>query len=289
MSPGPPGFEGGRSSRVVIDTAAGPIELHVAEAGDGPPLLLLHGWPQHHWAWRHMVKRLAGEHRLICPDLRGFGWSDAPGTGYDPDTFAADALALLDALDLDRVGLIGHDWGGFTGFLLGLRAPERFEALLAVATPSPWPPRTPKVALQLPRSLYALPLAAPVLGERIVRAGAFLGRLGKVGPPTPDVYARRLSRPEQARATTLLYRGYLARAAAGLYGSSEEGRLTVRTRVILGGSDPAVAPVLLRGVERRGDEIRVEVVPKAGHFLPETHPDLVADRARTLFSAGVAA
>ena len=83
------------------------------------------------------MPELAGEHRLICPDLRGFGWTDAPGRGYEPETFAADAAALLDALELDRAGVVGHDWGGFSALLLALRPPDRVRALLALSTPIP--------------------------------------------------------------------------------------------------------------------------------------------------------
>src|SRR3712207_6665910 len=102
----------------------GDTQLHVAEAGYGPPLLLLHGWPQHWWCWRHLIAPLAEHHRVLVPDLRGWGWSDAPPGAYDKATFAADVLALLDAEGIDRVRIVGHDWGGFTAFLLGLEHPE---------------------------------------------------------------------------------------------------------------------------------------------------------------------
>src|SRR3954452_9879506 len=64
--------------------AAG-LRVHVAEAGDGPPLVLLHGWPQHWYAWRHVIPLLSPHYRVICPDLRGFGWTDAPAGGYDKE------------------------------------------------------------------------------------------------------------------------------------------------------------------------------------------------------------
>ena len=75
---------------------------------------------------------------MLCPDLRGFGFSDAPGQGYDPETFAADAAALLDALEIERTFLVGHDWGGYTGFLLCFEQPQRIEAFVALNTPVPW-------------------------------------------------------------------------------------------------------------------------------------------------------
>src|SRR3954464_9761059 len=93
-------------------TSANGVHVHYAEAGSGPPLVLLHGWPQHWWAWRKVLLALAGTHRVVCPDLRGLGWSDAPPGNYAKEAWAADVVALLDALGLERVDLAGHDWGG---------------------------------------------------------------------------------------------------------------------------------------------------------------------------------
>ena len=108
------------------------IRLHVAEAGAGPPLMLLHGWPQHWWCWRHLIPRLAERYRLLAPDLRGWGWSAAPPGDYAKAAFAADVLALMDLEGLDRVRIMGHDWGAYTAFLLALDHPERFERLVAL-------------------------------------------------------------------------------------------------------------------------------------------------------------
>jgi pimeloyl-ACP methyl ester carboxylesterase len=114
------------------------VRLHVAEAGAGPPLILLHGWPQHWWCWRRVMPRLAEDYRVRAPDLRGWGWSDAPRDDYSKAAFAADILALMDADDLDRVSLLGHDWGGYTSFLLSLEHPERIERKVALDVAPPW-------------------------------------------------------------------------------------------------------------------------------------------------------
>src|SRR3954447_3633435 len=95
----------------------GTLSVHVAEAGVGEPLVLLHGWPQHWYCWRRVVPLLADEYHLIMPDLRGHGWTDAPSGGYDKAQLATDLFGLLDALGLQQVSLVGHDWGGWTGFL----------------------------------------------------------------------------------------------------------------------------------------------------------------------------
>src|ERR1700710_1755457 len=101
--------------------------LHVAEMGDraGPPVLLLHGWPQHWWSWRELMPLLADRYRVLAMDLRGFGWSEATPRGYRKDELAEDVVGVLDALGVDRVNLVGHDWGGVIGFLLCLEHPDR--------------------------------------------------------------------------------------------------------------------------------------------------------------------
>ena len=91
---------------------------------DAEPLVLLHGWPQHWYAWRRLIGPLSERYRVICPDLRGFGWTDAPAGSYEKSELAADVIALLDVLGLERVRLAGHDWGGFVGFLVCIDGPR---------------------------------------------------------------------------------------------------------------------------------------------------------------------
>jgi pimeloyl-ACP methyl ester carboxylesterase len=142
---------------------AGGIRLHVAEAGatGGEPVLLLHGFPEHWYAWRHVLPLLTSEFRLICPDMRGFGWSDAPRDGYRKDELAEDLIALLDALDIGRTRLVGHDWGGFVGFLACMSRPARFVRFIALSITPPWPPAGPPSPLVMLRLSYQLVIAAP--------------------------------------------------------------------------------------------------------------------------------
>jgi pimeloyl-ACP methyl ester carboxylesterase len=286
----PPDIRGAEHRYAEIETGdAGPLRVHYAEAGDGPPLLLLHGWPQHFWCWRRVVPRLAGDFRLICPDLRGFGWTGAPGRGYDNETFAADAVALLDALGLERVGVIGHDWGGFTGFLLALHHPHRVERLLALGTPVPWLRPSPRLLAATWRTWYAWALAATGREAVVRRPGAVRLMLRHGAPDAAidehaaEVYAERLREPARADATQLLYRSYVSSVLALAKRRYENLRLTVPTRLLVGRGDQAVPEVVLRGFEPHADDMTVELVDGCGHFLPEEQPDLVARRARELF------
>ena len=267
------------------DVDAGGLRVHLAEAGppDAPPALLLHGWPQTHRCWRHVVPLLAGDFRLLMPDLRGFGRTEAPGTGMDPDTFAADQIALLDALGIERAYVAGHDWGGFTSFLLAARHPDRFAAVLVCNAPHPWVRPRPRFLLELWRSWYAMAMASPVaptlLGRTDVIRKALASDTRGVGfsDEDLDVFADALRPPERARATQLLYRAYLRRLLAGITRrTSPPPSLRVPSHLLFGARDTAIARALVE------DFPGVEFVD-AGHFIVDERPDLVARRARDVF------
>src|SRR3954471_3100835 len=165
--PPPPELPG--VAHVHHDLATG-LRAHVAVAGppDATPLLALHGFPQHWYCWRRVIEALAGEFRILAADLRGLGWSGpAPDGDYRKARLAEDAVALLDALGIARAGLLGHDWGGWAGFLAALRHPERWSALVAAGIPHPWQP-TATLLRTLPRLAYQPVLAAPFLGPLAV-------------------------------------------------------------------------------------------------------------------------
>jgi pimeloyl-ACP methyl ester carboxylesterase len=263
------------------------LRFHVAEAGAGDPIVLLHGWPQHWWMWRHLVALLAPHARLVMIDLRGFGWSDAPPGGYDKQTMAGDVLAVLDALGLQRVRLVGHDWGAWIGFLACAAAPERVEAFLALGAPRPLGRPAPRQLLQIWRFAYQAVIAAPLLGRRLVADERFTTRVITAiavrheAWTADDVraFTTVLTDPERARASVLLYRTFLLREV----GRTARARLATPTRIMIGAGDPAIRPFLLDGAEREADDLAVEMVPDCGHFVPEERPELVAERARALF------
>jgi pimeloyl-ACP methyl ester carboxylesterase len=268
------------------------IRLHLAEAGSGPPVLLVHGWPQHWWCWRKVIGQLRDHYRLLVPDLRGFGWSEAPGSGYTAATFARDVVGLLDALGLDRAHVLGHDWGGFTGFLLGMHHPSRVDRLLLCNTPGPWARLNPQVAVGLRRAWYAALVATPILGERVVASPGFIPwflRLGGQAALFPDadaaLYAGQFRDPARAAAASCLYRYYLQMAQAILLRHRFAGqRLHAPSRLLFGADDFYIPLAVLGEVEAHGDDLTLDVVTSCSHWMPEERPDLIVDRARTLFS-----
>ena len=268
------------------------IQIHVAQAGSGPPLLLLHGWPEHWYMWRELIGPLAERYRVICPDMRGFGWSDAPATGYAKEDLASDVLALMDAMSLQRVGLMGHDWGGFIGFLLCLRAPERFDRYLALNIAHPFQQAGTRL-LHAWRMLYQVLIAMPWLGTAVLhdRTG-FVRRILRGSMPAKrvswdecGVYATRFNDPARAYASTLLYRTFLCSELGPLLRGRYRGqRLKVKTLLLFGEQDLAIRPSMVRDLPSHGDDAQVVFLPQAGHFIVEDCPDVVLQHALAFFA-----
>ena len=262
------------------------IRLHVAEAGAGPPLILLHGWPQHWWCWRHLIPRLAEGYRVLAPDLRGWGWSAAPEDDYAKSTFAADIVALMDVEGLDSARILGHDWGGYTAFLIALDHPERVERLVALDIAPPWMgrPRPRHLAVPLFAS-YQVLLATPVVGPRAMTSGRrFVRQIIRrgSGPQAEwrdddlDVYADVLREPARARASSACYRTFLTREVpAAMRDGRRPGELEVPSLLVMGEASP-----LRRSIDPQPSRnLSVQSIPGAGHFLPEEAPEQVLNLA----------
>jgi pimeloyl-ACP methyl ester carboxylesterase len=136
----PDGFVDVFTSRIVeLDG----LRLHAVTGGDGPPLLLVGGWPQTWYAWRKVMPALARQHTVVAVDQRGTGLSDKPDGGYDAGTLAADLVALMAALGHERFDVVGHDIGMWTGYALAADYPERVgrltvvDAIIPGLTPTP--------------------------------------------------------------------------------------------------------------------------------------------------------
>ncbi|MFE4867782.1 alpha/beta fold hydrolase [Streptomyces sp. NPDC056682] len=267
------------------------VRLHLAEFGSGDPVVLLHGFPQHWYAWRRVVPLLAGGHRLICVDLRGFGWSEQSRSGYDTDSLAADVIALLDELGLDHAVLVAHNWSAGVGFRVCQRAPERVRAFLALNMMHPWT-RHRDMLPNLWRMWFTAFIEYPVLGRLVLRHWpAFTRHLMRrsVGGPGPWSEAELTEFTEatqfSARAWQSLFWQYVVRdIPAGVRGIHRRTRLTVPTRVLGGALDPVFPPALLRG-KPYADDLTVRIVPGAGHHLPEERPELVAEELLKLIAA----
>ena len=265
------------------------MRFHLAEAGDpqAPPVFLTHGWPQHWWIWRHVIEALAPAYRLIAWDLRGLGWSDAaPDGDYTKTAMADDLLAVMDAVGVERAGLIGHDWGAFSGMIACLKAPERFTGLVACSIPHLWP-RDRFNPRRLVLLGYQVPVSLPWAGEQLMRRG-FATRLLKAGRSRGHwtdeelrAYGDVMRGERAAKATVGIYRQFLLKELPGfMRGIYADQRLKVPTRLLAGTEDAAVKGASLAGAN--ADDLEVHWIDGVGHFLPDEEPGHVVQHAREL-------
>ena len=245
------------------------LRFHVATAGGGEPLVLLHGWPQHWWMWRLVLPALSERFRCIVPDLRGLGWSDAPRDGYEKANLAQDMVAVLDELGLQKVRVMGHDWGGLVTSILCSQFPERVEKAIALDIPPPWD------ANPDPRRLLGIahvPFLSSPLGTQLTPflATRILG-MSKLDDQAIEEYVSSLRPPERRHASMSYYRSFALRELPGAI-FAQAARPQVELRFFGGAGDPVVR--YSKGVE---------LIPGSGHFLPEDQPDEVVERALAYF------
>ncbi|MGC5077441.1 alpha/beta fold hydrolase [Agrococcus sp. DT81.2] len=270
----------------------GGLDMHVAEAGHGNPVVLLHGSPQHWFEWRRVIPELSAEHGLVMPDLRGSGWTTGPGTGFDVETQLRDVLGLLDALELDRPILVTHDYSGFMGWRIAFDHPDRIAGLVALGSPHPWTRPSLAMVPQLWRLWFQPVLAAPGLGPLAARSG----RQGTVRymldwPDATFDEAEREAflavwrKPEHARGLSAIYRRLILPGMARLSRGDYDGRhLSVPTRIVLAGKDPVMTEARLGPWRGTADDLRVSTAAGAGHYIASDRPDAVAAAVRELAS-----
>ena len=265
------------------------ISMHVATAGDprADPLVMLHGWPQHWWVWRHLIGPLSERYRVICPDLRGFGWSDAPRRSYLKADLADDVVALADRLGLESFRLAGHDWGGMVGFHVCLRLPDRVSHYAAAGVSHLWV-RAHEATLGerlglLRRLAYQFLIASPLLGRQVVqRVPAFIRAIFSRGAARPGAFAAadleafiaQWSEPDRARASVQVYRTFLTRELAEIArGAFDDRVLRQPIAILVGEHDPVISIDDLTGAEANLPNLELRELAGVGHFVPEEAPE----------------
>ena len=273
----PPGFTDTFTSRYV-DT--GEVRLHAVIGGEGPPLLLVHGWPEFWYAWRMVMPALARDFEVIAVDQRGMGLSDKPAGGYDTGTLARDLVGLMDALGHERFAVVGHDTGFAVSYALAADHPERVERAALLEIPgSPGAAPSPPVFVpgQINDRLWHLPFnRIDPLNEQLVtgREKLFFGwefdaAAKKLPDEVLDYYVGVLSNPESLRASFGFYRALDATIAQD--GERASRRLAMPVLAIGGaagfGDHVGEAMALV------ADDVQCAVIPETGHFLAEESPE----------------
>ena len=265
---------------------AGGTRLHVVEAGpdDGPLVLLLHGFPEFWYGWRHQIPALArAGYRVWAPDQRGYNLSDAPRAvaAYDVDRLADDVEALMDAADVERAAVVGHDWGAVIGWWLALRSPHRVERLAVLNVPHPLAykrllARSPRQAL---KSWYVGFFQVPALPEVALRRLGALSLRASSAPGTfsdADLarYQAAWDRPGRARGMISWYRA-LARRLAGL--ALDDPTVRPPTLIVWGADDAFLDVRLAERSAAYCADVRLHVLPGVSHWVQHQAAETVND------------
>ncbi|MGW4630800.1 alpha/beta fold hydrolase [Streptomyces rubiginosohelvolus] len=273
----PAGFTDTFTSRYVeVDG----VRLHAVTGGDGPPLLLLGGWPQTWYAWRLVMPELARDFRVVAVDARGVGLSDKPATGYDTATLARDMAGLMTALGHERFAVVGHDIGMWTGYALAADHSGRIERLAvteaAIPGLSPSPPLFSDAEVNARLWHFAFNRLSGI-NEQLVqgREHLFFGHqfTAKAARPLPDHAVRHYvdtlaADPAALRASFAFYRALDDTIAQNEQRSTR--RLTLPVLAIGGARNLGAA--VAATMNRAADDVTGVVIPECGHFPPEEAP-----------------
>lgn len=263
------------------------ITLNVAEAGpeDGPAVILLHGFPEFWYGWRHQIGPLAeAGFRVLAPDQRGYGASDKPPgvRSYRLDTLADDAVGLVDAIGRDRATIVGHDWGGIVAWAAMARHPGRFDRAAIINAPHPDAMRRELKTnpAQMLRSWYAFFFQIPWLPETMFRAHDWRGltrglerssRPGTFSPIDLELYKQAWSKPGAITAMIHWYRAWFRDRSS----PADDPLIRVPTLILWGVRDRFIGPGVARSSFALCRDARMEWFDEATHWVHHEEPDRV--------------
>jgi len=265
------------------------IRMHLAEAGPEPPaadrrpVLLLHGFPELWYSWRHQLESLSDAFLCVAPDLRGYGQTEITPAGYDTFTLAADVAALIDQLP-GPVNLVGHDWGGIVAWHVALEYPDKVARLAILAGPHPvryWEVLWSSWR-QFKMSQYVLQFQIPFLPEWLLsrNRGEFLARMLRRSAVRPgtftdqdiEVYRQAWSNRNSMWAGVNYYRQVLRRQRE-LQKFYRGRKVQCPGLVIWGDKDFALSLAMTEKLERFFvSPPRIEIISNCGHWLQQEAP-----------------
>jgi pimeloyl-ACP methyl ester carboxylesterase len=274
----PEGFTHTFTSRYV-DT--GHVRLHAVIGGDGPPLLLIHGWPGSWYYWRLVMPALARDFQVIAVDQRGIGLSDKPEGGYDTATLANDLVGLMDALGHERFAVVGVDTGMLIGYALAADHPDR--VVRVALGEAPLPGITPPTPLILPEPakarLWHIAFNQQekvneqlVTGREDIFFGAeFAAAAGthKLPDETVEYYVDGLRDPEALHGSFQMYRAFNTSAAQ----NEERKARRLQMPVLAMGGAESVGARAADTMKLAADDVQTLVIPETGHWLAEQAPE----------------
>lgn len=268
------------------------VRLHVAEIGEGVPVVLLHGLLQHWSGWRQVLELLPPGYRAVCVDLRGFGWSEQTRSGYDLGTLALDISAVINELELGPAVIVGHDLGAQVALRLGMERPQDCAGLLAVGAHHPFASRR-RIAANFWRMWFTALLEYPVLGPLVLRTWPHLvpGLLrlssrDRAAWAEEDLQEFASATRASGRPTQQVLWQYVLKELPRMLRRYGDQQLTVPTVLLAGDRGAVVPPSLLKGDPQRATCLQTRIVSGCGHHLPIEAPAEVVAALSSLASVG---
>lgn len=271
------------------------IKQHWVQAGKGPAVLFLHGWPQTWYEWRHVMKRLAGDFLVVAPDLRGFGYTGKPHSGYDAQTIASDLDALVKHLGLKDVIVIGHDWGAVFGYVYAATYRDQVSALGIVEMALPGVGVMEQAMTPQPGGNFLWHMgfqSVPDLPELLISGKErqvlrwffqhFAYDPSSIEEMELDEYVAAITQVGALRAGLAVYQEF--------FKSSEQVKehakkpLTIPVRAF--GGVACLNEFTLMSVKAVAPNAEGGVIERCGHWAAEERPDFVADLVRDLAKKG---
>ncbi|MBA2396232.1 MAG: alpha/beta hydrolase [Ktedonobacteraceae bacterium] len=255
------------------------IRMHYVTQGTGPLIVLLHGFPEFWYSWRHQIPVLAEQgYRVVAPDLRGYNDTDKPRTGYDVSTLLRDIVGLIKGLGEEKAIIVGHDWGGVLAWAFALQYPQMTERLIVLNAPHP------KIFLrelrslaQLKKSWYIFAFQIPWLPEFLLvrNHAALIGKMlydsavqkAAFPPEVQAIYRDAMSKPGALRASLNYYRAAFRNPFST--GGRSDKIITVPTLLIWGDQDVALDISLTNRLEQWVSNLKVEHIPDSGHWVQQ--------------------
>ena len=270
----------------------GDVRLHYVTLGQGFPVVLLHGWPQSWYEWRHIMPGLAAaKYQVIAPDLRGLGDSSRPPTGYDKKTVGDDVWRLLRQLTIDEFYLVGHDWGGPTAYAIAAAHPAsvRKLAILDVTIPGDGSPNISQGGRRWHHAFHQtldLPEAL-ITGREDIYFGWFYRNYGHLPDVIPDVdiaeYLRVYRQPGALRAGLGYYRA-IPQDISDNQAISANFKLPMPVLALGGDSAWGRRMEVVESLRRMATDVRGGILENCGHWMPEEQPEALLEQLLAFFS-----
>jgi pimeloyl-ACP methyl ester carboxylesterase len=273
------------------------IQMHYVMGGQGDPVVLLHGWPETWYAWRHVMPDLAKNYTVIAPDLRGLGDSSKPPTGYDGKTVAEDIHQLVTQLGFNTIFLVGHDIGTQVAYSYAAEHPTEVEklAVMELTIPGFAPPGRPPIWWAIFHQTPDVPEAL-VEGKEMMYLSWFLRGLAfnpaAITQEDINEYVSHYSAPGGMRAGFEHYRAFPQDAIQNQ--NYSKTKLTMPVLALGGSYIPVLGgnitmPSIIYGMQQLAENVQGIKVPNSGHFIPEEQPQFLINQLSNFFGRNTTA